>query len=248
MKKTILSLFSLLFIGSFANAQFSGQVATNMGGGGASQGGAAGAIAMLLGPINEASQKRSFNLDDFQGSPYTNNSFAPAQLYYKDENMGTIFYRYNALNEEVEVKQSIDEKGIRALGRDKNIVLVKSGDPMSFHTFVDKGGSTLNGYLTQLVEGENFDLYRRIRVKYTEGQKAQNSFVKAVPAKFSQFTEYFVQKKGVNRIDEIATKKGKILKIAGSENKDALKSYIKENDLDVKEEQDLIKVFEFLNQ
>jgi hypothetical protein len=248
MRKTILSLLSLLFIGSFANAQFAGQVASNMGGGGASQGGAAGAIAMLLGPITEANAKRSFNLDDFQGSPYTDNSFLPAQLMYKDENMGTIFYRYNALNEEVEVKQTIAEKGIRALGRDKNIILILDGNPMSFHTFIDKNGNTMNGYLTLLEEGENYTLYRRTRVKYTEGKKAQNSFVKAVPAKFSQFTEYFAQKKGVNRIDELAVTKGKLLKMVDSGQKEGLKNFIKEHDLDVKEEQDLIRVFEFLNQ
>ena len=70
-------------------------------------------------------------------------------------------------------------------------------------TFIDKGGNTMNGYLTQLVNGEHYDLFRRVHVKFTEGAPAQNSFVKAIPSRFSQFTEYYIQKKGVDRVDEL---------------------------------------------
>lgn len=228
--------------------QFSGQVATNMSGGGAAQGATAGAIATLLGPVSDAKAKRSFNLDDFQGSPYTNNNFQPTRVFYKDEDMGRLFYRYNALNNEIEVKQNPQEEGIRALGRDKNIAIMVDGNPMSFKTFVDRNKNTLNGYLTLLEEGENYDLYRRIRVKFTEGQKAANSFVKAIPARFSQFTEYYVQEKGVNRIDEFDVKNRSLYKLVGSDKKSAIKSYVKENGLNIKDEQDLIQVFQHLNQ
>ena len=248
MKKQLLFVTILFLSAHLAFAQYAGQVATNMSSGGAAQGATAGAIATLLGPIKEANTKRTFNPEEFQGSPYTNNSFLPTRVFYKDEDMGPLYYRYNAFNGEIEVKESPAEEGIRALGRDKNIAILNGKYPMSFKTFIDRNNNTLNGYLTQLVDGEEFDLYRRIRVKYTEGQKAANSFVKAVPSRFSQFTEYYVQKKGVNRIDEFVGNNRSLYQLVGSQGKNDLKSFLKENDLNPKEEQDLIRIFQYLNE
>ncbi len=247
MKNIILPLVTLFLTGAISQAQYTGQIATNMSSGGADQGVTAGAISTLLGPISEASDKRNPQLEDIQGSPYTYNGFNPTQVYYKDENMGTLFYRYNALNEEIEIKQSIQEQGVRALGRDKRISIRVDGKPMSFKTFIDRNNTTMNGYLVHLVDGEKFDLYRRVRVIFSEGQKAQNSFVKAVPAKFSQFTEFYVQKNVVDRIDELIEKRRKILKMVDGEKRDELKEFIKERNLDVKDEQDLIQIFQYMN-
>lgn len=238
---------AILLLSIPASGQFTGQIATNMGAGGAAQGATAGAIATLLGPVSDANAKRNVNWEEFQGSPYLSNEFKPTTLFYKDENMGNLFYRYNALNEEVEIKQALTEQGVRGLSRDKNIVLLREGKPMSFKTFIDKSGKTLNGYLTLLMDGEQYDLYKRTHVKYTEGSKAANSFVQATPSRFSHFDEYYVQKKGVNRIDELVQKKSQVYGLDPGQ-KDALKAFMKENKLDVSTEQDLIRIFEFLDQ
>ncbi|MDG1572091.1 hypothetical protein OZ410_07170 [Robiginitalea sp. M366] len=242
-----LTLTAFVCITGSAMAQFTGQIATNMSSGGAAQGATAGAISTLLGPVTDANAKRSFNLEEFQGSPYTSNTFKPTQLLYKEEDMGTVFYRYNALNEEIEIKQSLLEEGIRALGRDKNIAILVDGNPMSFKTFIDRNNNTLNGYLSVLAEGPNFTLYKRIRVKFTEGAPAANSFVKATPSRFAQFEEYYVQKAGVNRIDELDQRKGAIYRLDPAR-KDAIKAYLKENNLDVKDQADLVRIIQFLNQ
>lgn len=246
MTTRILTLASLVLTTSTAIAQFSGQVATNMSAGGAAQGATAGAISTLLGPVSDANSKRQINWEEFQGSPYTSNNFLPTQLIYKNEDMGTVFYRYNALNEEIEVKESLLQEGIRALGRDKNIAILNDGNPMSFKTFIDKNNNTLNGYLTTLVQGGKFTLYKRIRVKYTEGAPAANSFVKATPSRFAQFEEYYIQEEGVNRIDELNQRKGQIYKLDAAR-KDEIKAFMKENNLDVKDQADLVQIVQFLN-
>ncbi len=246
IKLSTLALFLMITGPSFA--QFTGQVPTTMSSGGATQGNTAGAIATLLGPITDANSKRTVNWEEFQGSPYTSNEFQPGELFYKDEKIGDIFYRHNALNEEIEIKESKNQQGIRGLNRDKNIIIKVDGKPLRFATFIDKGGNTMNGYLTQLVSGENYDLYRRVHVKFTEGQKSPNSFVKAVPSRFSQFTEYYVQKKGVDRIDELQQKKSKLFSLAENpEQKQLLKAFLKDNRLDVKNEEDLVRLVMFLD-
>ena len=186
--KKILSALSVLFLAYNASAQTSGQVA-NYNSSGSATYSAAGQLNSVLGPIQQAKNKLNFDTSNVQGSPYTADIFLPTTLFYGDENMGNIFYRYNAYNEEIEVKKNNSEnEGIRALGRDKKIAIIVNGNPMSFTTFIDKKGLTQNGYLTKLRSGK-YSFYRRTDVKYTEGQKAQNSFIPAIPARFSKFTE-----------------------------------------------------------
>ncbi len=230
------------------SAQTSGQIPTNLSSGGSSFGGNAAQIQGLLGNINEAQRKRTFEKDDFKGSPYTADIFLPTTLFYGDERMGDLFYRYNALNEEIEIKiNNLPDEPIQGLARDKKIRVMVGDYPLSFKTFIDKTGKTMNGYLLTLVDNGDYKLYRRTRVKYTEGMKAQNSFVKAVPSKFTQFTEYFLQVEGIDRIDEIRNKNNALLGRVKNDDKAALKAFLKEKNLNVKNEEEFIIAVQHLN-
>ena len=240
----IISLMSITL-----SAQYSGQVPTNMSAGGSNDLAAvSGAIQTLLGPINEADQKRDINYDEFRGSPYTSNDFQSTKLYYKDEMVGDIYYRFNSLNQEIEIKTTNSrEEGIRALGRDKGISIVIDGRPMSFKTFIDKNDRTTNGYLVTLEDTGKYKLYKRYYATFQESLKAPNSFSKNVPAKFTQYVEYYLEREGANRVDHIKLKKGSILNTVSSEKRNALKDYIRDNELNLRKEGDLVKVVQFLN-
>lgn len=247
MKKLI---YSILFLGAcnLSTAQYSGNVASNLSTGGTQAGGVNAQINALLGPTTERNAKLANDYSEFQGSPYTSNEFMPTKMYYKQEDMGTIFYRHNALNEEIEIKKTnLEEEPIRSLTRDKEIGIMIDGKRMGFKTFVTAKKKTLNGYLISLMNGDKYQLYKRTHVKFSQGKPATSSFTKAVPARFAQFTEYYFQKEGVPRMDEITLKNGKLLKLLDATDKEKLKGYLKENDLNIKEEQALIKAFEFLN-
>jgi len=243
------NLLTVLLISGTITAgycQFAGQASSNMSAGGGA--GSTGQIYDLMGPISERSKKTEERYSEFQGSPYISNKFLPTTMYYEDENMGNIFYRYNALNEEIEIKKFDNEDApIQSLSRDKSIYIMDSGKKMSFKTFTTSKNNTLNGYLTAIINGDHYDLYKRTYVKYTEGKPAANSFVKAVPSRFTQFTEYYFQKDGVNRMDEIKLKNNQLIKLFDEPKKSELKTYLKENELNIKDESDLIKVFDYLN-
>lgn len=244
--KRIITTFIFCLSLTIGISQTAGQVA-NYGAAGSSANASVGQLNTILGSIQDSNKRLSFIDGDIQGSPYTTQIFLPTQLYYGDENMGNMFYRYNAFNEEIEIKQTnLESEGIKSLGRDKKISILVNGLPMSFITFIDKKGTTQNGYLTKLSEGK-YALYRRTDVKYTEGQKAQNSFVKAIPARFSKFTEYYLGIEGVNRIDELELRNRKLIKLVPEDKKEALKVYLKENDIRINNEASVIKVLDFLN-
>jgi len=241
-------LFFAIFLSftAIGVGQYAGQ-SSNMSAGGAS-GGSSGQIYDLLGPIDERNKKTKNKYEEFQGSPYIANIFLPSTMYYGDENLGQIFYRYNALNEEIEIKKTNSEDEIpRSLARDKEISILSNGKKMNFKTFTTAKNKTLNGYLITIIDGKTFDLYKRTFVKFTEGTPSTNSFVKAIPSRFSQFTEYYFQKDGVNRMDEIRLKNSQLLRLFNKIDKTKLKEFIKENDLNIKNEPDLIRVFDFLN-
>ncbi|MEX0275767.1 MAG: hypothetical protein AB3N16_15460 [Flavobacteriaceae bacterium] len=244
MKKTFAIAFCLLGIVGI-NGQTSGQIATYTPGVGAFTD---GLYNYAMGSISDKTEKSTHEDRTIEGSPYSSNQFASTTLYYGEEDMGVIYYRYNAYNEEVEIKEkNMAGIPIRGLQKDKKISIIMDNKKLSFKTFIDRGGNTINGYLLSLAEGNKYTLYRRINVEFTEGKKAPNSFVKAVPAKFSQFIEYYMYKEGAKRIDEIPLKNNKFLNLLDSESKEKVKVFLKENALNIKKESDLIEVFAFLN-
>ncbi|MEO0571767.1 MAG: hypothetical protein AAF039_08680 [Bacteroidota bacterium] len=242
--KKIVAILTLFLVFS-VSAQTSGRLANMQ----MSAGGSNDIVSYLLGDIKSSAERRKVGEADIQGSAYTSNTFLPGQLYYKDEFESNVFYRYNAYSEEIEVKNLDKEDApIYGLQRDKNIILKTSdGKSMSFKTFIDKKGLTQNGYLTLLSNGK-YTLYKRSDVKYTQPQKAQNSFVAATPARFSQFTEYYLEAEGRNRIDEVELKKGKLLKLVEESQRESLKLYLKENGVKVKNERDILNIITHLNQ
>ncbi|MBT8186226.1 MAG: hypothetical protein HKP24_12105 [Croceitalea sp.] len=244
--KNLLILFCLTMATTVLNAQTTGQVASynaNTADGGVSD----ALYKYALGSISDADNKTKGFDDSIEGSPYMSNNFSQTSIYYGDEKEGDLFYRYNAYNEEIEIKQQnlIDEP-IRALGRDKKIKIMVNGKPMSFKTFIDKNGNTKNGYLTLIKDGE-FKLYKRLNVTFKEAKKAPNSFVKGVPARFTQFTEYYLEVDGGNRIDELEMNNKKLINLVTDDKQSALKKYLKENKIKLKDESDIHQVINFLN-
>lgn len=245
MSKPIKILFVLILIGELINAQTTGQLSNFNN---APDNGVTDALYQYaIGDISSQKSKSKSLPYGVSGSAYTEPGFLPTRLYYKDEFQGNFYYRYNAYNEEIELKETnIPDAPISALARDKNLSIMVDDKKMSFQTFIDKKGLTQNGYLEKLLSGK-YSLYKRTDVKFTEGQKAQNSFVKAIPAKFSKFTEYYLEIEGLSRIDEVDLKNRKLIKLVPDETKEALKTFLKVEKLNIKNEEDLLKTLSYLN-
>lgn len=243
MKNIIAFLICLAAFGG-AYAQTSGQIATYTPGVGAETD---GLYLYAMGDISDKMDKLSYEDSSIEGSPYMSNSFNQGKLYYGDEAVGNIYFRYNAYNEEIEIKQNnLEEEPIRGLGKDKKIRLVANGKAMSFKTFVDKNGNTKNGYVTLLSDGA-YKLYEHLKVTFKDAKRAENSFVQASPAKFSQFTEYYIEKPDGKRIDQIELNNKKVLEVLETEKANELKAFLKENKMKIKDVQDLYTVVNFLN-
>ena len=130
MRKITTILFAVLGVASLT-AQTSGQMATYNSF--SADGGVTDALLNYAdGSYAEKYSENRISGDQFiQGSPYTSNSFSATSLYYKDEVVGDVFFRYNALNEEVEIMKTNSEgETIRGLAKDKELNIRPNGKKM----------------------------------------------------------------------------------------------------------------------
>ncbi len=243
MKKLILlALFSAGLNLTFA--QTSGQVANYTGG--SADGGVSDAFYNYTsGSITDKQEKTNYVDNRIEGSPYLSNVFYPGKMYYEEEFIGETYFRYNAHNEEIELKKNnLETEAIKALMKDKKIKLFVDGTPLVFKTYITKADHTKNGYLMLLSDGE-YKLYKRTKISFHEAKKAENTFVKSKPARFVQATEYYLEFQGGKKISQIELNAKKILGLLPNDKSKGLKEHLKGSK--IKTEADLIKVTQFLN-
>ncbi|QBA64871.1 hypothetical protein [Muriicola soli] len=245
--KYIFSLFLAFLTINFSYGQVSGQIAGGAGGA-FGIGGKATTDPFLAARMADLRSKKNSVEEEILGSPYLNDEFIKSKVYFGEDYIGDYYIRYNALNSEIEIKESNlpEEKPKRLLADDK-VRIKYAKRELRFTTYITKKNETKNGYLSIISEGDSYTLYHRLAVKYSEGKAAANSMVMAIPSRYAHFTEYYYKKAGVDRIDQLAQKRGALLKILDKEIRDQVSTFIKEEKIDLSEEADLIRTFEYIN-
>ena len=76
-------------------------------------------------------------LEDIEGSVYLNESFAKGKVFYNNEFYQTFLLRYDAYNDEVEIKRGTTES-LQALHKSFAISCEISGDVLKYIAFIEK--------------------------------------------------------------------------------------------------------------
>ncbi len=186
--------------------------------------------------------------EEILGSPYLTDEFIKSKVFLGEELVGEYFIRYNALNSEIEIKETnLKEEKPKRLLANQDLRVKYGRRELRFITYINRKGETKNGFLSIIQKGKNFTLYHRLAVKYSEGKAAANSMVMPTPSRYAQFVEYYYQPEGANRIDQLKQKKGALLKILDKEDKEVVKRFLKEEKINLNDEEDLIQTFEYIN-
>lgn len=184
--------------------------------------------------------------DTYTGTPYNNPNFLIGNIYKDNELWATnIAIRYNASEDEMEIKESIDspDEDARVLTKSPDIFVKILGDIFIFAPY--KGGVEGGGYFEVLVEGDKFDLYKKWVKKYKPAVPANTTLTKDVKANFKDDPIfYLVNKKGV--FFELPASKNKKLKALAKEEPE-VKNYVRKYDLNLNEEKDLVRVIKYFN-
>lgn len=183
------------------------------------------------------------------GSPYMSEGFLPCKIYVGDEFAGDFYYRHNAYNDEIEIKDYPQDPEKLSLHTDKRFRLVSGDQELSLKTLVTEDGSYRNGYLNLISTGERFKLYTRTKVKFTEATQPVNSLVRPTPDKFTKYIDYYYSdsEKELDVAYYLEGKKKKFVNAFDKSISGKLKVFIREHKIRVKKQEDLIKVFNFLN-
>lgn len=181
------------------------------------------------------------------GSPYVQGSFLPARVSVKEGNIYNL--RYNGVNDEMEMESSQTKsptinKNISGL----TITFLKDNKTYKSMTYFTKDGNSVTGFLIPFTNSDaSVKLFLKERIAFYEGKPAKSSYQAAKPAKFDRVDDEFYIAIDNDIAKPLSTNKNDIAALFPNHEKDVL-NYIKEQKLNVKKQDDLVKLTIYLNQ
>lgn len=177
----------------------------------------------------------------WEGSPYMNEEFTDASIKSSDNKVfEKVPLRYNVYYDLFEVQM---EDAVYNLKRGGIVSEVKLPGHSFIYTKYDYLSTEGEGYLEILSMGA-YTLLKKYQVVFKEAEPAQ-PYMDAKPAMFQHRDPLFFIAHGDNQPVFIKNKRS-LFEIAGDKEK-AINDYIKDKRLQIKNEEDIIKAVEFLN-
>ncbi len=181
--------------------------------------------------------------ESIKDEAYANPSFLEGSIFQGEELAKTgVPMRYNAFADEIEIKKSPSAANYGALVKDPEIFVKIGRDIYVFIPF--EGSNEKGGYFNVLNDGKTYDLYKKTTSVFKEARKATSTYGRDVPPSFSKSVKYYLVQDGT--FLEMPSGKSKILKMMKSK-KDEVKSFMKENKIDVDKEADLVKLVAYFD-
>lgn len=103
------------------------------------------------------------------------------------------------------------------------------------------------GYLVLLYESDDLKLYKKEKINFNRGKAPRTSYDRAFPDEFERQRDVFYYQIHQTGIVELPRKKSQFLNLF-DERKGEINSFMKENKISLREENDLIRLFRFINQ
>lgn len=196
--------------------------------------------------INQKSLAFGLTEAEFEGikdEAYVNPNFLPGKIFQGEELIkDNVPMRYNAHGDEIEIKKNSFEESYSALMKDPNIFVKIANDIYVFVPF--QGNNEKGGYFNVLIDGQKYDLYKKVTAFFREPQKARTTYEKDTPPSFEKTVKYYLVENGT--FLEMPSSKSKVIKMMGGK-KDEIKKYIKDNNIDIDKEADLIKLVTYFD-
>tara|TARA_Y100001933_G_scaffold43527_1_gene40887 strand:+ start:4443 stop:5207 length:765 start_codon:yes stop_codon:yes gene_type:complete len=190
-------------------------------------------------------QERSISLDDIEGSVYLDVEFYNGTVYYLNEEYQNFPMRYDAYNDEIEIKRS-DSRQLQALHKSPAISCEIKGQRVVYLEYQNKDGSLSEGYLFRYFEGPSYSFYVKHAKIFKEAKQAKTSLQVSFPHRFVDDEQFYIK-----LADGVPTftkpQKNQLLEIFGKNNERAVKRFIKENRLNLSNIDDMVKLVAYAN-
>ena len=189
-------------------------------------------------------QNKGIDFDDtasYTGTPYNHPNYLMGNVYKNDSLWANnIALRYNAIADEMEIKESLasDNAEAKVLTKSPDVYVKIMNDIYIFAPY--KGGIEGGGYFRVLFEGNKIGLFKKPKKKFSAAKKATTSITRDQPASFVDKPVYYIVDKN-GKYFELPSSRSKKLKVFGK-NKDVIKKFVVDKQLDLNKEKDLIRV------
>jgi hypothetical protein len=198
-------------------------------------------IGSSSGVITPAQAGISYREVEIEGSPYIDEIFKKGQTIINDKNVSDVLMRYDAYHDVIEIMN--ENNKVRTLLRRNNIVAVIDNTTYMVREY-EFAGSVKEGYFNPLNEG-----YTRLLVKpkkkFVQAKNPENGYDTFSPAQYLDISMYYMQN-GDKPAKEIKLSKKRVLGFLSNHSK-ILNKYIKENALNMRSKNDIIRLIEYYN-
>ncbi|MEM7381793.1 MAG: hypothetical protein AAF361_11430 [Bacteroidota bacterium] len=179
-----------------------------------------------------------------QGSPYYEEQFNRGNLFYKNEALGAFYLRYNAFQDQLEIKKSnLKEENYQFLLQSDEIKSVVDGRELQYLKYLNEDGSSGNHYLYKEFAGTSYTLYSKKDKKYIPGRQSSNSLAQSIPDKFVDQKELLYATAGDQQIRTIPKSTKRLLQIFAEDKRKTIKEFIRKNRLRSSNTEDLVQIF-----
>ena len=198
------------------------------------------------GPASDITNyKNSIEVKDeynnIEGSPYVNDSFQTALILPLN---GKFTARYNAVEDLMEVKKKDGSDFI--LDKEANYTIqFPSKTYKVFNTNGDLNNPTFEYFIVEL-ELKNVSLLKKETKKFYEEKVAATTYSADKPARFDKEHKTKLYIKTNSKLEPISTKTKRFLALFPDQ-KDTIKKYIKDNNISLKKEDQLLKLLKYIN-
>lgn len=176
-----------------------------------------------------------------QGIPYLDDAFKQGQIYMYGKATLTGQLRYNAFSSEIELQKNQTEYTVILK---RNYISARIGNKhYKLYPYVNEtNGSTRTGYFNPLNKGRVVLLFKPEK-KLRRGRTPTTNYDRLIPPRFIDVSSYYVQI-GEEPAKKIYLRKKDFYKLLG---KDDTQSYIKDNDINLRKVEDVIKLLDYYN-
>ena len=184
------------------------------------------------------------------GSPYINEDFMPCTISWDSKRIGNFYFRHNAYNDEIEIKdENLEEAPVSSLTTNKAIEItnVVSGEQIGLRTYRDKKEVLRNGYMYLLSEGAQYSLFSKQQVRFKPGTRAYNSLTRSTPNRYTHDQELFLKYSEEPVAEYIKGGKNNLVALLKEPHREEALDYIKREKLNTKKQTDLVKLVQYLN-
>lgn len=177
------------------------------------------------------------------GSPYILPTFVLANISNVKE---MILVKYNAYSDEIEVDNGDGKIFILPKQEDLNTITLRTGNTYKLVDFKDSDGHETKGYMLEKTTVNGITLLKKEKITLIPEKQPMNGYGSYVPPRYDKPSEeyYLLLKSG--KVVMFPKNKKKLQELF-PEQKEKIDSYLKENDLSFKKENDMVKLTEFLS-